>query len=113
MAIPRYAILSSMNYLGLIFSSSAWLEKAGIRSNKLVHPYCLRRVLMWRIPLSAPTFYRSERIITGSITKNTIVDDNSSVTGVTLGNSLIGQGCPIKSPIAPSIVADCDDFRDC
>jgi glucose-1-phosphate thymidylyltransferase len=49
--------------------------------------------------------------IAGSIIKNTIIDDDSNVTGVMLANSLVGKGCSVSGNPTQSIVADYDGIR--
>ena len=49
--------------------------------------------------------------ITGSIIKNSIVDDDSTVTDVTIKNSLTGKSCSITGNPMQSIMADNDELR--
>ena len=46
-----------------------------------------------------------------SMIENAIIDDNSSITDVTLANSLIGEGCSVSGSPMQSIVADYDGTR--
>ncbi len=45
-------------------------------------------------------------LISRSILKNTIVDDDSRIVGATLENSLIGKGCVVNGKSMESIIAD-------
>jgi hypothetical protein len=49
--------------------------------------------------------------INGSIIKNTIIDDDSKTTEVTLVNSLIGKGYSVSGNPMQTIVADFDGIR--
>lgn len=49
--------------------------------------------------------------ISGSILKNTIVDDDSNVTEATLVDSLIGKGCSVSGNPTQALAADHDDVR--
>ena len=46
-----------------------------------------------------------------SIIKNSIVDDNSNITDVTLENSLLGKGCSMSGNPVQSIMADYDKIK--
>ena len=50
-------------------------------------------------------------VIDGSILKNTIVDDNSTISDVSLADSLLGQGCSISGRPIRSMVADFDEIE--
>jgi glucose-1-phosphate thymidylyltransferase len=49
--------------------------------------------------------------ITRSILKDTIVDDNSTVTDIPLENSLIGKGSSVSGYPNQTIVADFEEIR--
>ena len=49
--------------------------------------------------------------IHGSILKNTIIDDDSTINDVTLINSLIGKGCSVSSQPVETLVSDNDEAR--
>lgn len=49
--------------------------------------------------------------VNGSILKNTIVDDDSSIKETVLVNSLIGRGCSVTGKSGQVIVADYDEIK--
>jgi glucose-1-phosphate thymidylyltransferase len=81
-------------------------------SNVMIQPAYIHESSQVESSIIGPNVSVGENcLISGSILKNTIVDDNSHIAGVTLVDSLIGKDCFVTSNPVPSIVADHDTVR--
>jgi glucose-1-phosphate thymidylyltransferase len=82
------------------------------RSNRLIPPVYISESSQVENSIIGPNVSVGENCsIHGSILKNTIVDDNSMIAGVTLESSLIGKGCAVTSTTSPCCLADYDEIR--
>lgn len=81
-------------------------------SNVFIHPVYIHESARVGNSIIGPNVSIGENCsISRSMLKNTIVDDNSNVTEVTLENSLIGKGCSVSGKPVQSIAADNDEVR--
>ena len=81
------------------------------RSNLLIPPVYMHETSRVENSIVGPNVSIGEKCsISGSIIKNTIIDDGSTVTEVALSNSLIGKGCSVSGKPMQSIVADYDEI---
>jgi glucose-1-phosphate thymidylyltransferase len=81
------------------------------QANILIHPVHIHESSRIENSIIGPNVSIGENCsIRGSILKNTIVDDESIVTEVTLLNSLIGKGCSVSGKPMQSIIADYDEI---
>jgi glucose-1-phosphate thymidylyltransferase len=82
-------------------------EIAGKQSNVLIQPVYIHESSHVRNSIIGPNVsIGANCTIEGSIIRNAIVDDGSSVAEALLANSLIGMGCSIRGEPAPFIMAD-------
>jgi glucose-1-phosphate thymidylyltransferase len=82
------------------------------QTNVLIHPVFIHESSSIQNSIIGPNVSIGENCsISGSIIKNSIVDDDSNVTGLSLVNSLIGKGCSVSGNPMQSIVADHDERR--
>jgi glucose-1-phosphate thymidylyltransferase len=87
-------------------------ERVAGQSNVLIHPVYIHESSRVENSIIGPNVSIGENCsISGSIIKNTIIDDASNVTEVALVNSLIGKGCFVSGKPMQAIVADNDDIR--
>jgi len=105
------AILETNAYL-LRHQSNSHPEIVAGQSNILIEPVHIHESSRIENSIIGPNVsIGANCTINGSIIKNTIVDDDSSLTEVALANSLIGKGCSIRGRTIQSIVADYDEIR--
>ena len=105
------AIIETNAYLLKHHSKSHKNIVAG-QSNVIIHPVYIHESSHVENSIIGPNAtIGKDCSINGSIIKNTVVDDNSTVTAVALENSLIGQGCSVSGKPVQSIVADNDNVR--
>ena len=82
------------------------------QSSLLMHPVYIHESSRVENSIIGPNVSIGEGCsITGSIIKDTIIDDNCNVTEVMLADSLIGKGCSVSGSPMQSIVADNDGIR--
>jgi glucose-1-phosphate thymidylyltransferase len=104
------AIIETNAYLVQNFSESHNEIVAG-QSSVLIHPVYIHESSRVENSIIGPNVSIGENCsISGSIIKNTIVDDDSNVTEVALANSLIGKGCSVSGKPMQSVVADYDEI---
>jgi len=81
-------------------------------SNILIHPVHVHESSRVENSIIGPNVSIGKNCsISGSILKNTIVDDDSSITEATLVDSLIGKGCSVSGNPTQALAADHDDVR--
>lgn len=77
------------------------------QSNVLIHPVYIHESSRVKNSVIGPNVSIGENCsISGSIIRNTIVDDGSAVTDAILADSLIGRGCSVSGNPMRSIVGD-------
>jgi glucose-1-phosphate thymidylyltransferase len=80
-------------------------------SNILVNPVYIHESSQVENSIIGPNVSVGENCsIRGSILKNTIIDDDTNVTDVTLTNSLISRSCIVRGEPAQLITADNDEM---
>ena len=81
-------------------------------SNVLIQPFYIHESSHIENSIIGPNVSIGENCsIHGSILKNVIVDDDSTITDVMLINSLIGKGCSVSGQPVEALVADKDEAR--
>jgi glucose-1-phosphate thymidylyltransferase len=104
------AIIETNAYLVQNLSESH-NEIVARQSSVLIHPVYIHESSRVENSIIGPNVSIGENCsISGSIIKNTIVDDDSNVTEVALANSLIGKGCSVSGKPMQSVVADYDEI---
>ena len=82
------------------------------QSNILIHPCYIHESSHVGNSIIGPNVTIGENCsVNGSILKNTIVDDDSSIKETVLVNSLIGRGCSVTGKSSQVIVADSDEIK--
>jgi glucose-1-phosphate thymidylyltransferase len=82
------------------------------QTNVLIHPVYIHKSSRIQNSIIGPNVAIGENCsINGSIIRNSILDDGSSVTEVALENSLIGKSSSVAGSLTQSIVADYDEKR--
>jgi len=80
------------------------------QSNILIHPCYIHESSHVGNSIIGPNVTIGENCsVNGSILKNTIVDDDSSIKETVLVNSLIGRGCSVTGKSSQVIVADSEN----
>lgn len=104
------AILETNAYLLQHPSGAHAISKAD-QSNLLIEPIYVHESAQIRDSIIGPNVsIGANCTIHRSILKNTIVDNDSSITDVTLEHSLIGRGCSIRGSKQPVLAADQEEI---
>jgi glucose-1-phosphate thymidylyltransferase len=105
------AIIETNAYL-LQHRSASHNKMVAEQSNILIHPIYIHASSCVNNSIIGPNVSIGENCsISGCMLKNTIVDDDSTVSDVALVNSLIGRGCSLSGKPIQAIVADYDEKR--
>ena len=104
-------IIETNAYL-LQHRSESHNESMAGSSNVLIHPVHIHESSRVENSIIGPNVSIGKNCsISGSILKNTIVDDDSNVTGVMLENTLIGKGCSVSGNPTQALAADHEDVK--
>jgi glucose-1-phosphate thymidylyltransferase len=104
------AILETNAYL-LQHSSMSHPNSAVDPSNLIIEPVYVHESAQIRDSIIGPNVsIGANCTIHRSILKNTIVDSDSNITGVTLEHSLLGQDCSVRGSRQPLLVADHEEI---
>jgi glucose-1-phosphate thymidylyltransferase len=97
----------------LLQASNAQAAQIEVKqSNVLRHPVYLSQSARVQNSILGPNVSIGENcFIEGCILRNTIVDDDSTITSATLADSLIGKGCSVSGDPLRSIVGDHSEIR--
>jgi len=100
------SILMTNAYL-LQHRPEAHIEHKNSQSNVFIHPVYIHKSARVENSIIGPNVSIGKNCsITGSILKDSIVDDDSRVSDTVLMNSLIGRGCTVSRAPIQSITAD-------
>ena len=100
------SVLTTNAYL-LEHRSDSQIEHEDGQSNVLIHPVYIHESVHVENSIIGPNVSIGKNCsINGSILKDSIIDDDSSVSEVVLINSLVGRGCTISGTPVQSITAD-------
>jgi len=81
------------------------------KSNVLIHPAYIHKSAQVENSIIGPNVSIGKNCsITGSILKDSIVDDDSNISDTVLMNSLIGRGCTVRGTPLQSITADYEEI---
>lgn len=105
------AVIETNSYL-LEHNSKSYVEYKRVQSNLLIPPVYVHESSWVENSIIGPNVAIGMNcLIKGSIMKDTIVDDDSTVTDAVLANSLIGKGCSVSGQPRHPIVADFEDIK--